>query len=88
VATKLIATEDFVIPAGVGPIGLKRRGRPDRDVLALAFFPHMHLRGKSFRYARVPGRVAGNPAPTWPGVRLPLAAPVRTGGAIRLPAAR
>jgi hypothetical protein len=51
VATKLIATEDFTIPPGVAAHRVEQSWTADRDVLALAFFPHVHLRGKSFRYA-------------------------------------
>jgi peroxiredoxin/mono/diheme cytochrome c family protein len=49
VATKLILTEDFVLPPG-STRRVEQTWTTDRDLLALAYFPHMHLRGKSFRY--------------------------------------
>ena len=44
----------FTIPAGKDnfPVNARapRRGRFDEDLILLSLFPHMHLRGKAFRY--------------------------------------
>jgi hypothetical protein len=50
VATKLLQEINFVIPPRVADYQLEKSWQADKDVLILAFFPHMHLRGKSFRY--------------------------------------
>jgi hypothetical protein len=51
VATKLILTDNYVIPPGAASHQVEETWTTDRDVLVTAFFPHMHLRGKAFRYA-------------------------------------
>jgi hypothetical protein len=53
VATWLIEDLTFAIPPGVVDYRLQRSRRLEHDVLLLALFPHMHLRGKSFRYEAV-----------------------------------
>ena len=50
VATNLVFDPDLRIPPGVADHRVERSRRFDDDVLLLALFPHMHLRGKSFRY--------------------------------------
>ena len=50
VATKLMYDLDLCIPPGVPAYRLSQTWQMNREVLLLAFFPHMHLRGKSFRY--------------------------------------
>ena len=45
-----IVNPKFVIPAGAADHPVKSRKQFDRPVRLLAFMPHMHLRGKSFRY--------------------------------------
>jgi hypothetical protein len=41
---------DLRIPPGAPAHQVAQTWQINRDVLLLAFFPHMHLRGKSFRY--------------------------------------
>lgn len=53
VATRLIDAEDLVIPAHDSNFRVERSMRMTQDVLLLSMFPHMHLRGKSFRYEAV-----------------------------------
>lgn len=53
VGTDKAATQRFVIPPGNENFPVEARHRFDRDVELLALFPHMHLRGKSFRYTLV-----------------------------------
>ncbi|HTK77785.1 MAG TPA: redoxin domain-containing protein [Gemmataceae bacterium] len=53
VATRLIEDVTFAIPPGAADFRLVRGERVRHDVLLLALFPHMHLRGKSFRYEAV-----------------------------------
>jgi len=53
VATHLIEDVSFAIPPGAANFRLQRGERLEHDVLLLALFPHMHLRGKSFRYEAV-----------------------------------
>jgi peroxiredoxin len=53
VGTEKAATNKFEIPPGASSHPVAARHRFDRDSLVLAMFPHMHLRGKSFRYTLV-----------------------------------
>ncbi len=50
VATNLLLAPDLRILAHDADHVVERSRRFDADVLLLAMFPHMHLRGKSFRY--------------------------------------
>jgi hypothetical protein len=50
VGTREIINQDFRIPPGARSHEVKAKREIDRDVLILNLFPHMHLRGKSFRY--------------------------------------
>jgi peroxiredoxin len=50
VATKLMFDPDLRIPPGAGNHTVTQTWATRRDLLVLALFPHMHLRGKSFRY--------------------------------------
>src|SRR5262249_46310929 len=50
VATKVVLDDDLCIPPRVVDHRVERTHTFSEDVLLLAFFPHMHLRGKSFRY--------------------------------------
>ena len=50
VATNVLIDPDLVIPPGRADHRVERSRRFDEDVLLLAFFPHMHARGRSFRY--------------------------------------
>ena len=51
VGTKLLVDPDLVIPPHAAAHRVERTWTADRDVLLLAMLPHMHLRGRSFRYA-------------------------------------
>lgn len=51
VATKLLVDPDLVIPPHAAAHRVERTWTADRDVLLLAMLPHMHVRGRSFRYA-------------------------------------
>lgn len=53
VATQLLVDPDLSIPPGHRDFPVVHTRRFDRDVLLLSMFPHMHLRGKSFRYEAV-----------------------------------
>ena len=53
VATNLLFDPDLRIPPHAGNHRVERSRRFDDDVLLLAMFPHMHLRGKSFRYEAI-----------------------------------
>jgi thiol-disulfide isomerase/thioredoxin len=53
VATKLMYDLDLTVPPGEAGHQVAQTWEVKRDVLLLAFFPHMHLRGKSFRYEAV-----------------------------------
>jgi hypothetical protein len=53
VATKLMWEPNLHIPPGDPDYPVKQTWRMQQDVLLLALFPHMHLRGKSFRYEAV-----------------------------------
>ena len=50
VGTVDIVNDDFRIPPGAPDHEVKAKRRIGRDMLILNLFPHMHLRGKSFRY--------------------------------------
>jgi peroxiredoxin len=50
VATKLMYDLDLCIPPHAADHTVSQTWQVNQDVLLLAFFPHMHLRGKSFRY--------------------------------------
>lgn len=50
VATKVLLDMDLCIPPRAADHRVEHAHTFDRDVLLLAMFPHMHLRGKSFRY--------------------------------------
>jgi peroxiredoxin len=50
VATKIMMEQDLCIPPGAADHRVEQTWRIERPVLLLALFPHMHLRGKSFRY--------------------------------------
>jgi hypothetical protein len=53
VATKLMMEANLRIPPGDPDYRVEQTWRLNDDVLLLAYFPHMHLRGKSFRYEAV-----------------------------------
>jgi peroxiredoxin/mono/diheme cytochrome c family protein len=53
VGTDKAATNKFVIPPGNDNFPVNAKHRFDRDTELLAMFPHMHLRGKSFRYTLI-----------------------------------
>jgi hypothetical protein len=53
VATKLMWEPNLQIPAGDPDHRVEQTWRMQNDVFLLAFFPHMHLRGKSFRYEAI-----------------------------------
>ena len=50
VATKLLQDPDLVVPPHAAGHRVERTWTADRDYLLLSLLPHMHLRGKSFRY--------------------------------------
>jgi peroxiredoxin len=50
VATRLLFVDDLAIPPGAANYRATRTWTTPCDVLLLSMFPHMHLRGKSFRY--------------------------------------
>lgn len=50
VATNLIVDEELRIPPGAADYRVEKAKSFPKDVLLIALFPHMHLRGKSFRY--------------------------------------
>jgi peroxiredoxin len=50
VATHKAANQRFVIPPGDASHRVEADYRFEKDSLLLALFPHMHLRGKSFKY--------------------------------------
>ena len=50
VGTKLIQDFAFAVPPRAADYRLERSWTADRDYLLLSMLPHMHLRGKSFRY--------------------------------------
>jgi len=51
VATTGASNHEFEIPAGAGNHRVDSKVTFTRDGEILAFFPHMHLRGKAFRYS-------------------------------------
>lgn len=53
VATRSLTFENLVIPPRDPTYQVLAAERLDRDVLLLAMLPHMHLRGKSFRYEAI-----------------------------------
>jgi peroxiredoxin len=48
--TRAIATNRFAIPPGDANHEVKSATTFDKEVLLITLFPHMHLRGKDFRY--------------------------------------
>jgi hypothetical protein len=50
VATRLMYDLELRIPPRAGNHEVSQTWKVNRDVVLLSFFPHMHLRGKSFRY--------------------------------------
>jgi hypothetical protein len=50
VATNILMDEDLVIPPHCPRFVVTKSRTFEDDVLLLSLFPHMHLRGKSFRY--------------------------------------
>ncbi|MGC2528795.1 MAG: hypothetical protein WA639_13670 [Candidatus Acidiferrum sp.] len=50
VLTLQLTNDHFVIPPGVPDYRVEADGTLPNDALLLSFFPHMHLRGKEFRY--------------------------------------
>jgi hypothetical protein len=50
VATRLMVDFDLCIPPQAADHRVEHTATLDQDMLLLAMFPHMHLRGKSFRY--------------------------------------
>ncbi len=53
VATKIMMDLDFAIPPHTADYELAQTWQVNEDVLLLSFFPHMHLRGKAFRYEAI-----------------------------------
>ena len=53
VSTDKAATHNFSIPPGAGNHKVEATRSFNSDTLVLAFFPHMHLRGKAFRYTAI-----------------------------------
>ena len=50
VLTLQLTNSSFVIPPGVDDYRVEVHGSIPNDALLLSFFPHMHLRGKTFAY--------------------------------------
>jgi peroxiredoxin len=50
VATRLVHDEEIAIPPGAKDHRIEKSWKVEHDLLLLSMFPHMHLRGKSFRY--------------------------------------
>jgi len=50
VLTLQLTNSSFVIPPGVDDYRVEVHGSMPNDALLLSFFPHMHLRGKTFAY--------------------------------------
>ena len=50
VLTLQLTNSSFVIPPGVDDYRVEVHGSLPNDALLLSFFPHMHLRGKTFAY--------------------------------------
>lgn len=55
VLTIQLTNDRFIIPPGDPDHRVERRGTLPNDALLLSFFPHMHLRGKSFEYNLLDG---------------------------------
>ncbi len=53
VATEKAATQRFEIPPGASNYRVEANFTFQRDSLMLAMFPHMHLRGKAFKYEAI-----------------------------------
>ncbi|HTU25481.1 MAG TPA: redoxin domain-containing protein, partial [Pirellulales bacterium] len=53
VYTHNILTDQFSIPPHEPALRVEQSWTVPSDILVLAFFPHMHLRGKSFRYEAI-----------------------------------
>jgi peroxiredoxin len=51
VATKLVNDDDLRIPPGVPAYRVEHTWTAEQDMLLLSLFPHLHVRGKAFRYA-------------------------------------
>lgn len=49
-ATRLLIDEELNIPPGASDHRVEHTAVIERDLLLVAMFPHLHLRGKSFRY--------------------------------------
>jgi hypothetical protein len=50
VLTLQLTNDHFVIPAGDPDFPVEAWGTLPNDAMLLSFFPHMHLRGKTFEY--------------------------------------
>jgi Copper type II ascorbate-dependent monooxygenase, C-terminal domain len=50
ILTLQLTNDHFAIPPGAADYRVEARGTLPNDALLLSFFPHMHLRGKSFEY--------------------------------------
>ena len=48
-----MSNDRFEIPAGEPNYRVTAWGTLPNDALLLSFFPHMHLRGKSFEFTRI-----------------------------------
>jgi len=53
VLTLQMGNDTFAIPPGERDYRVRVGGTLPNDALLLGFFPHMHLRGKAFEYARI-----------------------------------
>ena len=53
VATKLMVDAELTIPPHEPNFQLSHTWQINQDVVLLSFFPHMHLRGRSFRYEAI-----------------------------------
>ena len=53
VATHLISDEELRIPPRAADYHVEKSWTAPADILIMALFPHMHLRGKSFRYEAI-----------------------------------
>ncbi len=57
VLTLQLNNDHFLIPAGEKDYRVSAWGSLPNDALLLSFFPHMHLRGKSFQYALIDDKI-------------------------------
>jgi hypothetical protein len=57
VLTLQLNNDHFLIPAGEKDYRVTAWGSLPNDALLLSFFPHMHLRGKSFQYALIDDKI-------------------------------